>query len=111
MGTKKHLDDDGIKKICYYTPGENGHGIYAVPINTEAIYSLPVEKLKELRKKHQTLGIKLEKECRTEMTHIGSLNSLNNSITLDLIAEALTRHHNKDFANKTFFGVSDVSED
>jgi hypothetical protein len=107
---KKHLDEE-IKKPCYYTTGENGHGIYAIPINTEAIYSLPVQKLKELRKKHQTLGIKLEKECRTEMTHIGSLNSLNNSITLDLIAEALTRHHNKDFANKTFFGVSDVSED
>jgi hypothetical protein len=107
---KKHLNDEEIKKPCYYTTGENGHGIYAIPINTDAIYSLPVQKLKELRKKHQTLGIELEKEYRGEMTHIGSLKSLNNSITLDLIAEALTRHHNKDFANKTFFGVSDVSD-
>ncbi len=107
---KKITLDEEIKKPCYYTTGENGHGIYAVPINTDAIYSLPVEKLKELRKKHQTLAVEIEKEHRGEMTHTGSLKSLNNSITLDLIAEALTRHRNKDFANKTFFGVSDVFE-
>jgi len=110
MRKKRTIDDEGIKQICYYTTGEDGHGLYAIPINTDAIYSLSVEKLKLLRKKHQTMGIELEKKYRSTSSYSASLDVLNNSITLDLIAEALTRDHNKDFANKTFFGVCDVLE-
>ena len=108
---KNRTLNEEIKQDCYYTTDEDGHGIYAIPINTEAIFNLPKEELKKLRKKHQTLAIDLEKKYRGGISHKGSLECLNNSITLDLISEALTRHHHKDFANKTFYGVSDVFEE
>lgn len=111
MKKNRVINEEAIKQDCYYTTDETGHGIYAIPINTNAIFCLPAEELKKLRKKHHTLAMELEKKYRDELSHKGSLECLNNSITLNLISEALTRHRLKDFADKTFYGVSDVFEE
>ena len=37
------------RRDFYYTPGKDGHGLWAVPINTEDIFNLSEEKLEELK--------------------------------------------------------------
>ena len=44
----------------YYKPGEDGHGLYAIPINTEGLFNLSEEQLQELKIKHETIQKKLQ---------------------------------------------------
>ena len=89
----------------YYKPGEDGHGLYAVPINTEGLFNLSEEQLQELKIKYETIQKKLNTKPLSDMSYSESLEVLNNSKDLQLIEEGLNRHY---FKRKSFLGVSDV---
>jgi hypothetical protein len=91
----------------YYKPGEDGHGLYAVPINTEGLFNLSEEQLQELKIMHETIQKKLDIKSLSDMSYSESLEVLNNSKDLQLIEEGLNRHY---FKKKAFLGVSDVLE-
>ena len=95
------------RRDFYYKPGEDGHGLYAVPINTEDIFNLSEEQLQELKIKHETIQKKLDTKPLSDMSYSESLEVLNNSKDLQLIEEGLNRHY---FKKKAFLGVSDVLE-
>ena len=95
------------RRDFYYKPGEDGHGLYAVPINTEDIFNLSEEQLQELKIKHETIQKKLDTKPLSDMSYSESLEVLNNSKDLQLIEEGLNRHYfNK---KKAFYEVSDFS--
>ena len=64
------------RRDFYYKPGEDGHGLYAVPINTEDIFNLSEEQLQELKIKHETIQKKLDTKPLSEMSYSESLEVL-----------------------------------
>jgi hypothetical protein len=77
----------------YYKLGKDGHGLYAVPINTEYLFNLSEKKLQELKIEHDTIQKILEKKSLEEMSYAESLEVLNNFIAQQLIEEGLNRHY------------------
>ena len=93
------------RRDFYYTPGKDGHGLWAVPINTEDIFNLSEEKLEELKIKHETIQKNLDIKPLSEMSYAESLGALNNFITLQLINEGLNRYYFRR-REKPFYEVS-----
>lgn len=88
-------DTDEEARDVYYVTDRNGNGVYAQPINVEAILALPEEQLEQLKIKHEAIQIKLEKTPLEHRSHREGLDALNNFTTLQIINRGLNQYYFK----------------